>query len=164
MLLISGLTGAVGVLFNGCYFRCGLRKEQVLATRAANEVLLHLLKLSLYAHYGLLTWAALKAGSLVALSALVASWALRWGLRWFSDGAFRRAGYGAMVFSGLMLLASSTQQLAQQNHIRADFHRDGRGHLEAGLQWRNNRSLEFDFGDLKFELNLSQTPEPQNGC
>jgi uncharacterized protein len=36
---ISALTGAVGVLFNRVYFRCGLDKEEVVATRAANEIL-----------------------------------------------------------------------------------------------------------------------------
>lgn len=46
---ISALTGAVGVLFNRVYLRCGLDKEEIVATRAANEIILHVVKLCLYA-------------------------------------------------------------------------------------------------------------------
>ncbi|CAA7390983.1 sulfite exporter TauE/SafE family protein [Chryseobacterium fistulae] len=35
---ISGITGAIGLLFNRFYLRFGLKKEEIIATRAANEV------------------------------------------------------------------------------------------------------------------------------
>ena len=56
---VSGLTGAVGLLFNRFYLRYGLQKEEIVATRAANEVLLHVVKLALYSSFGLLTGKAL---------------------------------------------------------------------------------------------------------
>lgn len=60
MLPISGrgrrapvrLHGAVGVIFNRAYYRMGLSKDEIVATRAMNEVLLHVLKIGLYAIFG----------------------------------------------------------------------------------------------------------------
>lgn len=37
---LSGLTGAVGLVFNKFYSHYGLSRDQVIATRAANELLL----------------------------------------------------------------------------------------------------------------------------
>ena len=42
---ISGITGAVGLLFNRFYLRFGMSNQQIVATRAANEVVLHIVKL-----------------------------------------------------------------------------------------------------------------------
>lgn len=75
--LLSGFTGAVGVVFNRAYYRLGLSKDEIVATRATNEVLLHLLKIALYAAFGLLPRSALVAGALVAVAAVLASLASR---------------------------------------------------------------------------------------
>jgi uncharacterized membrane protein YfcA len=37
---VSGITGAIGLLFNRFYLKFGLTKEQIVATRAANTFLL----------------------------------------------------------------------------------------------------------------------------
>ncbi|WP_062105859.1 sulfite exporter TauE/SafE family protein [Gluconobacter albidus] len=58
----SGFTGAVGLLFNRFYHRLGLNKQEIVATRAANDVLLHLVKVVLYVSYGMLDRATLTAG------------------------------------------------------------------------------------------------------
>jgi hypothetical protein len=50
---ISGVTGAIGLIFNRFYLRYGLSKEKILATRAANEILLHAIKLVIYLLLGL---------------------------------------------------------------------------------------------------------------
>ncbi|MGQ7418740.1 hypothetical protein ACTGW1_12170, partial [Streptococcus suis] len=76
--LLSGFTGAVGVVFNRAYYRMGLSKEEIVATRATNEVLLHLLKIALYAAFGLLPRSALIAGAMVATAAVLASVASKW--------------------------------------------------------------------------------------
>ena len=52
---LSGLTGAVGLLFNRFYLRYDLTKEEIVATRAANEIILHLVKITLYFLFGLIT-------------------------------------------------------------------------------------------------------------
>lgn len=149
---ISGLTGAVGVLFNGFYFRCGLSKDEIVATRAANEVLLHLLKLYLYWRYGLLTAGALKVGLAVALSALTANYLVKALLGGCSDAAFRRLGYAAMVLSGYFMLAGCLHKL----EARAGLQHNEEGHLEAKLEWRRSRFIEVDFQELEIEQNLLQ--------
>jgi hypothetical protein len=60
--LVSGFTGAVGVLFNRFYIRLRMQKAEIVATRAANELLLHALKIALYASFGLLTTRSMMAG------------------------------------------------------------------------------------------------------
>lgn len=60
--VLSGFTGAVGVVFNRAYYRMGLTEDEIVAARATNEVLLHLLKIALYAAFGLLPRSALIAG------------------------------------------------------------------------------------------------------
>ncbi len=48
--------------FNRFYHRLGLNKQEIVATRAANDVLLHLVKVVLYVNYGMLDRATLTAG------------------------------------------------------------------------------------------------------
>jgi len=105
--LLSGFTGAVGVVFNRSYYRMGLGKDEIVATRATNEVLLHLLKIALYAGFGLLPRSALVAGALVATAALLASVAARHVLSWLRESVFRRAGLIAMVVSGVAMFSLS---------------------------------------------------------
>ncbi len=50
---VSGITGAIGLLFNRFYLKYGLTKEEIIATRAANEIILHLIKLVIYIILGL---------------------------------------------------------------------------------------------------------------
>ena len=101
---ISGLTGAVGVLFNRFYFRCGLDNDEIIATRAANEALLHLIKLYLYASLGLFQLKTIEIGLLVALAAVLSSGLMKFVLPRVSRGLFMRAGYSAMVLSGVLML------------------------------------------------------------
>lgn len=83
---VSGLTGAVGLLFNRFYLRYGMKKEEIAATRAANEVTLHAVKLVLYASFGLLTSQALTLGGLIAVAAMASSWGMKWLLPRLSEG------------------------------------------------------------------------------
>ncbi len=105
--LLSGFTGAVGVIFNRGYYRMGLTKNEIVATRATNEVLLHLLKIALYAGFGLLPRSALVAGGLVAVAAVLASLASRPVLSLMRESVFRRIGLFAMVASGVAMFSLS---------------------------------------------------------
>ncbi|MGP7795148.1 TSUP family transporter [Sphingomonas sp. CLY1604] len=109
--LLSGFTGAVGVVFNRAYYRMGLSKAEIVATRATNEVLLHLLKIALYAAFGLLPRSALIAGGLVAAAAVLASLASRRVLSLMRESLFRRAGLLAMVASGIAMFSLSGSQI-----------------------------------------------------
>lgn len=149
---VSGLTGAVGLLFNRFYLRYGLSKEQIVATRAANELLLHIVKLGLYASFGLLTRQSAGVGAVVAVAAVGSSWAMRWLLPRLSEGLFRRIGYGAMVVSGLSLFAGAAGRLAVDNGVRVSYVPISGG-TETRLEWRQRNLFALEFGyDEGFEL------------
>lgn len=111
--LISGFTGAVGLLFNRAYQRMGLGKEETVATRAANEVLVHLLKIAIYGALGLIDGATLATGVMVSAAAVVAARTMRRVLPLVNETTFRLLSDLAMVAAGAaMFLMSSGQVLA----------------------------------------------------
>ena len=149
---ISGLTGAVGVLFNRFYFRYGLDNQEIIATRAANEVLLHLIKLYLYAALGLFQLKTIGIGLIVALAAVLSSSFMKFVLPKVPRVLFMRAGYSAMVISGVLMLNSAVVhiQLANDPRLRVTFLAE---ELEARLTWKTLAySLEFHYNrELEFE-------------
>lgn len=163
---ISGLTGAVGVLFNRFYFRCGLDNEEIIATRAANEVLLHLIKLYLYASLGLFQLKTMGIGLLVALAAVLSSGFMKFVLPRVSRGLFMRAGYSAMVVSGVLVLNSAIVRikLANDTDLRVAIQA---GELNARLTWSTLiYSVEASFNEgFEFEKIVplsSLSPERQH--
>jgi len=160
---ISGFTGAVGLVFNGFYLHAGLRKEEIVATRAANEVLLHAMKLALYLGFGLLTKEALCAGLLVALAALLASHIMRHLLPFISESFFRRLGYGAMCLAGVAMVLGSSNQLAVEKGIRFA-HENDNGRPEFSVYSPNHAySVAINhIYDAAFErsIPLSSLPQP----
>ncbi|UHG94753.1 sulfite exporter TauE/SafE family protein [Spirosoma oryzicola] len=148
---VSGLTGAVGLLFNRFYLRYGMTKEEIVATRAANEVMLHLVKLILYASFGLLTGQALTLGAVIAVAAMLSSWGMKWVLPRLSENFFRRVGYTAMVVSGLSLFTEAAGQVVTKSSVAIDYSPLAHG-MTTQLQWRNKLfSLEFEY-DEGFEF------------
>lgn len=149
---LSGLTGAVGLLFNKFYLRYGLSKEEIVATRAANELILHLIKIILYTIFGLISSKVITVGFVVATSAILSTWSMKWILPKLSDGGFKKIGYVAMVLSGFVMLGQSGNSIfvANKGEISAIPISDG---IETKLQWQNaNYSLEFAYDDgFEFE-------------
>lgn len=96
---LSGLTGAVGLLFNRFYLKYGLTKEEIIATRAANEIILHFIKIILYFLFGLINTKVIALGVVVAVSAVLSAWTMKWILPKLSENAFKKIGYAAMTFS-----------------------------------------------------------------
>ena len=140
---VSGLAGAVGLLFNRFYLTCGMSKEEIIATRATNEILLHLIKLVLYTLFGLMTSEAMAVGAVVATAAILAAWSAKWVVGRISVLAFRRIGYSAMVLSGLGMLSSATATIASHNRADIDWLPIDNGY-EAKLKWANKGlALEF---------------------
>jgi len=140
---VSGLAGAVGLLFNRFYLTCGMSKEEIIATRATNEILLHLIKLVLYTLFGLMTYEAISVGAVVATAAIVAAWSAKWVVGRTSVLAFKRIGYSAMVLSGLGMLSSATATIASHNRADIDWLPIANGY-EAKLKWAN-KGLAFEF-------------------
>jgi uncharacterized membrane protein YfcA len=149
---ISGLTGAVGVLFNRFYFRYGLDNQEIVATRAANEVVLHLIKLYLYASLGLFQQKTIGIGLIVALAAVLSTSVMKFVLPRVSKGLFMRAGYSAMVISGVLMLNSAVVhiKLANDPDLRVIFLAE---EVETTLTWKTLvYSVEFNYSKgLEFE-------------
>jgi uncharacterized membrane protein YfcA len=156
---ISGVTGAIGLLFNRFYLRYGLTKEEIIATRAANEIFLHLIKLVIYVMFGLYSKSAFWLGIAIAIGAIFSSFTVKYILPYLSEFVFRKIGYGAMVFSGIALLFSTSQDIFQ--HDKLSIHA---GIDEAKLKWRKSSfDLEFSFnGGLEIERPIQEIELPES--
>lgn len=140
---VSGVTGAIGLLFNRFYLRYGLSKEEIVATRAANEIFLHLIKLIVYLLLGLYSKTALWLGIAIAVGAIVSSISIKYILPYISEFAFRKIGYSAMVLSGLVLLISTSKYIIEQDKLNINI-----GMNEATIKWRqSNLELEYSLDD-----------------
>lgn len=148
---LSGLTGAVGLLFNRFYLRYGLTKEEIVATRAANEIILHLVKIVLYFLFGLISMKVIYIGLVVAVSAVLSTWIMKWVLPKLSETSFRKIGYAAMAISGVVMLTQSATDLLTENKGHISTNQLAHG-FETKLKWQNaNYSLEFTY-DEGFEF------------
>lgn len=152
---LSGLTGAVGLLFNRFYLRYGMSKEEIIATRAANEIVLHLFKLILYGLFGLITSKVIGVGIVVAIAAVSSSLTIRFILPLISENIFRKLGYSAMVVSGFMLLGQSLSTLLLDYNGKLNAALIEKG-IESKIQWQNaNYALEFTYDEgFEFEQQL----------
>ncbi|MCX2561170.1 sulfite exporter TauE/SafE family protein [Acetobacter farinalis] len=142
---ISGFTGAVGLLFNRFYHQLGLSKHQIVATRAANDVLLHLVKVFLYLHYGLITRSVLTAGLVVALAALLSSVSMKRVLRYVPDHLFRQVGHGSAVLAGLAMMGIAGSNILTQEQVALYYVQGARAQEDSKLvlDWRQHR-LTFE--------------------
>lgn len=140
---VSGITGAIGLLFNRFYLKYGLTKEQIVATRAANEICLHLIKLIIYILLGLYSGQALWLGLTIAVASVISSYTVKYILPYLSEHLFRKIGYGAMVLSGIILLVSTSNKIIVQDGIHFSSASKEK-ESEISMQWRDSHfTLEF---------------------
>jgi len=100
----SGLAGASGLLANAFYLNYGLVREPLLATRAANSLLIQITKLATYAGLGVLTSSSIENGVIAGTGALAAIWLSRKWLPLVSTDRFRRFTVLVMLGSGIYML------------------------------------------------------------
>ncbi|MCB1190925.1 MAG: sulfite exporter TauE/SafE family protein [Leptospiraceae bacterium] len=144
---VSGITGAIGLIFNKFYLRYGLSKEEIVATRAANEIFLHLIKLILYFSLGLATKDSVYFGITIAIAATISAITVKKLLPYVSENMFRRIGYSAMVISGIFLLVNASIQIIRQDSmaLTSEVFSDS---YETRLSWKESQlSLEFSYDD-----------------
>jgi len=140
---ISGITGAIGLLFNRFYLKFGLKKEEIVATRAANEVFLHLIKLVIYLSLGLYSNLALWLGLAIAVATIISSYTVKYILPYLSENLFRKIGYGAMVVAGITLLIGTSDKIIQQDKLGVTIAKS-----ESIISWRSTDFvIEFAFDD-----------------
>jgi uncharacterized membrane protein YfcA len=155
---VSGITGAIGLLFNRFYLRFGLNKEEIVATRAINEVFLHLIKLMIYISLGLYSNTALWLGLAIAAATIISSYSVKYILPYLSEYVFKKIGYGAMVLSGIALLTGTSEKIIQQDKISFSTNHNSK-ETESVISWRNTDFIiEFAFDD-GFEVERPIKPE-----
>ena len=155
---VSGITGAIGLLFNRFYLKYGLTKEEIVATRAANEIFLHLIKLIIYILLGLFSKTAIWLGITIAVASIVSSYTVKYILPYLSEFLFRKIGYGAMVASGLILFASTSDKIIKQDKIAIITTHKGDKN-ETTIKWRQSDfTLEYALDD-GLEVEHPVTPE-----
>lgn len=159
---ISGITGAVGLLFNRFYLKFGLKKEEIVATRAANEVFLHLIKLVIYISLGLYSNTALWLGIAIAVAAIVSSYTVKYILPHLSENLFKKIGYGAMVISGITLLTSTSGKIIQQDQIVVN-HSSTKNKKIYAMSWKDTRVVVEYKINKGLEIEKTVHPEELSG-
>ena len=131
---LSGFTGAVGVLFNDVYIRLGLEKEEIVATRAANEIMLHLVKIATYAVLGAMSGETIRTGIVIAVAALLATPAAKRVLGRLRETLLRRLNYAAMGIAGVAMVIAAGSELSVRHgiSIAAELEEDG---IELSVRW-----------------------------
>jgi len=102
--LFSALLGAVGIMFNRFYLKHGLTNQEIVATRAANELIAHVIKFVFYIQFGLISSSAILYGLVLASAALISTYVMKWILPRISIRIFKNVGYAVMVLSGMAML------------------------------------------------------------
>lgn len=158
---VSGLTGAVGLLFNRFYLKYGLTKEEIVATRAANDILLHVIKLILYGTMGLISTEIIQVGVVIAIGAMISSISIKRILPLINENLFRRIGYSAMAFSGCALLISTSTAIIKTDNPSIHLIPMGNS-IETQIAWRSslvNIELEYDEGiHLEHPISFDELP------
>ncbi|WP_336946817.1 sulfite exporter TauE/SafE family protein [Asaia sp. HN010] len=161
---ISGFTGATGLLFNRFYQKLGLQKEAIIATRAANEVLLHTLKLVLYAQFGLFDRSVLIAGLCVGASAIAALKVTKLVLPLLSHAQFCRIGHAAAAIAGVFMLVTAAGQIVQKDAVSLHYGRL-HGETELAMTWRSHRlALEIERPmEIEVKHRVAASIDPDTG-
>ncbi|RTZ46603.1 sulfite exporter TauE/SafE family protein [Chryseobacterium arthrosphaerae] len=149
---------AVGLLFNRFYLKFGLKKEEIVATRAANEVCLHLIKLIIYISLGLYSDTALWLGIVIAVAAIISSYTVKYILPHLSENLFKKIGYGAMVVSGITLFTGTSGKIIEQDQIVVN-HLSTRQKNVYSISWRDTKMVLEYKASKGFEFEKSIQPE-----
>ena len=158
---ISGITGAIGLLFNRFYLKYGLEKEQIVATRAANEVFLHLIKIITYISLGLFSKTSFTIGIVIALGSIISSYSVKYILPYLSDHLFKKIGFVAMVISGFVLFWTSSNKIIKQDNLYFQTSKDSQKNISV-LNWRESKitfEYAFNYGfEIEHEIQPHQLP------
>ncbi len=101
---VSGLIGSSGPLLNPLYLKYGLVKEEMIATKAANVVVIHIVKIMIYLAYGAMTPQHMGYGLAIGLAAAPGNFLGRYVLRSMSNQQFRQLALATMAITGVLML------------------------------------------------------------
>lgn len=100
----SALVGSTGPIMNPLYLNYGLEKEAMVATKAFNKAVLHLVKLLAYAAFGSLSEEYLAYGLVIGLGAIPANWLGKQVLAKLSTHQFRQLVFAFVAVSGVAMI------------------------------------------------------------
>jgi uncharacterized membrane protein YfcA len=100
----SGLIGSTGPIMNPMYLNYGLEKEAMIATKALNKTVLHIVKLTAYLVLGNLSQEYLAYGLVIGLAAIPANWLGKQVLASISAQQFRQLVFTFVAFSGVFMV------------------------------------------------------------
>ncbi|MGB3200105.1 MAG: sulfite exporter TauE/SafE family protein [Nodosilinea sp.] len=100
----SALVGSTGPVMNPLYLNYGLEKEAMVATKAFNQTVLHLVKVLAYAAFGNLSGDYLTYGLAIGLAALPANWLGKQVLSKLSVQQFRQLVFAFVAVSGVAMI------------------------------------------------------------
>ena len=101
---LSGLIGSIGPVLNPFYLNYGLVKEEMIATKSAHVLVVHLVKMITYAALGVLSLPYLGYGLVIGIAAIPANWLGQLALQKISDEQFRQFVTALVTISGLLIL------------------------------------------------------------
>lgn len=101
---VSGIIGSTGPALNTFYLNYGLNKEQMIATKAANVLVVNLTKMFIYAVCGVLTKHYIFYGLAIGMAAAPANWIAQLVLKKISDEWFKHLVNGLTIVSGILIL------------------------------------------------------------
>ncbi len=104
---LSGLVGATGPVLNPFMLSYGVEKEQLVATKSLNSLLMQFSKLTTYSIFGALTWEIGVYGVLLGLGAVLGVYIARNHLLNIQLERFRTYTLILMAASGVLMLAKA---------------------------------------------------------
>jgi uncharacterized membrane protein YfcA len=101
---LSGLIGSTGPALNPFFLNYGLEKEQMIATKSANVVVINVVKIVSYAVFGALTPQYQKYGLIIGLAAIPANWLGQRILSKMNNEQFRKIVFSMMAINSVLML------------------------------------------------------------
>jgi uncharacterized membrane protein YfcA len=107
----SGLIGSTGPMLNPLYLNYGLVKEEMIATKSAHLLVVHLVKIITYGWLGVLNFHYLEYGLLMGIAAFPGNWIGQKALKKVSEERFRQLVVGFVLLSSILILWEQRQLL-----------------------------------------------------
>lgn len=101
---VSGVIGSSGPVLNPFYLNYGLVKEDMIATKSTNVVVIHIAKLLTYAAFSHLDLSLLGYGLIIGIAALPANLLGQYILRKMNEGMFRQFVLVSMGITGGLMV------------------------------------------------------------
>jgi len=112
LAFISGIIGSTGPVVNVFFLNYGLVKEDMIATKSFNVVMLNLIKIIAYINLGVLKPEYVGYGLLISVAAIPGNWLGELVLEKMSAKQFRTVVLSVMLISGMFMIWDQRQYAA----------------------------------------------------